>query len=323
MVDQHKVIDSLSAQFNNSMLQAVTGEINDIDDSYPSNGMEVYNTTHYFNEASRQAQQADCREVGIQTKYQLCNWYKDNQKSKMDANGIIMRDKAKLDARHLMHIQTWNWTLVDVYKCTPSCSLQDGMKWYLTQEIIKDMSRYEGACWKGCNSIWNYYKHAKRIFLLEAQVNEMNDGNTREDTYPIAICQWSVLTSSGLNPLDASADSGSNIDSSDESNKDGDLRNPIAPPVTSLRMAKVILFVGTTGFWSYEMSDTLVRMSVNTSGEKGETHVRGEAREICASQQKCGCTKEVADDYFKTEKCYLAEILEMQYLIEKTSSIIY
>ena len=32
-----------------------------------------------------------------------------------------------------------------------------------------------------------------------------------EDTDPIAICQWSVSTSPGLNPLDASADSGSDI----------------------------------------------------------------------------------------------------------------
>ncbi|KAL8134394.1 hypothetical protein AgCh_009428 [Apium graveolens] len=63
-----------------------------------------------------------------------------------------------------------------------------------------------------------------------------------EDTDPKAICQWSVSTSPGLNPLDASADSGSDI--------------------------------GTADFWSYERSDTLVRMSVNTSGEKSETHVR-------------------------------------------------
>ncbi|KAL8089814.1 hypothetical protein AgCh_039328 [Apium graveolens] len=65
-----------------------------------------------------------------------------------------------------------------------------------------------------------------------------------EDTDPKAICQWSVSTSPGLNPLDASADSGSDIDSSDEFNKDGDLRTPIAPPVTSLRMAKVIFLAG-------------------------------------------------------------------------------
>ncbi|KAL8097573.1 hypothetical protein AgCh_030630 [Apium graveolens] len=63
-------------------------------------------------------------------------------------------------------------------------------------------------------------------------------------------------------------------DSSDESNKDGDLRTPIAPHVTSLRMAKVIFLAGTAGFWSYERSDSLVRMSVNTSGEKSETLVR-------------------------------------------------
>ncbi|KAL8108390.1 hypothetical protein AgCh_024742 [Apium graveolens] len=94
-----------------------------------------------------------------------------------------------------------------------------------------------------------------------------------EDTDPKAICQWSVSTSPSLNPLDASADSGSDIDSSDEFNKDGDLRTPIAPPVTSLRMAKVIFLAGTTGCWSYERSDTLVRMSVNTSGEKSETNM--------------------------------------------------
>jgi len=36
----------------------------------------------------------------------------------------------------------------------------------------------------------------------------------------------------------------------------------------------VIFLAGTAGFWSYERSDTLVRMSVNTSGEKSETLVR-------------------------------------------------
>jgi len=39
-------------------------------------------------------------------------------------------------------------------------------------------------------------------------------------------------------------------------------------------MAKVIFLAGIADFWSYERSDTLVRMSVNTSGEKSETHVR-------------------------------------------------
>ncbi|KAL8156107.1 hypothetical protein AgCh_001266 [Apium graveolens] len=58
----------------------------------------------------------------------------------------------------------------------------------------------------------------------------------REDTDPIAIYHWSVSTSPVINPLDASADSGSNIDSSDESNKGRDLRTPIAPPLTSLSM---------------------------------------------------------------------------------------
>ncbi|KAL8098141.1 hypothetical protein AgCh_031060 [Apium graveolens] len=75
--------------------------------------------------------------------------------------------------------------------------------------------------------------------------------------------------------LDRKSTSGSCqfLDSSDEFNKDGDLRTPIAPPVTSLRMANVIFLAGTTEFLSYERSDTLVRMSVNTSGEKSETHV--------------------------------------------------
>jgi len=36
----------------------------------------------------------------------------------------------------------------------------------------------------------------------------------------------------------------------------------------------VIFLAGTAEFWSYERSDTLVRMSVNTSGEKSETLVR-------------------------------------------------
>ncbi|KAL8103609.1 hypothetical protein AgCh_027981 [Apium graveolens] len=67
-------------------------------------------------------------------------------------------------------------------------------------------------------------------------------------------------------------------DSSDEFNKDGDLQTPIAPPVTSLRMAKVIFFAGTAEFWSYERSDTPVRMSVNTCGEKSETDVRGRSK---------------------------------------------
>ena len=39
-------------------------------------------------------------------------------------------------------------------------------------------------------------------------------------------------------------------------------------------MAKEIFLAGTTGFWSYERSDTLVRTSVNMSGEKSETLVR-------------------------------------------------
>ncbi|KAL8125054.1 hypothetical protein AgCh_012652 [Apium graveolens] len=75
-------------------------------------------------------------------------------------------------------------------------------------------------------------------------------------------------------------------DSSDEFNKDGDLRTPIAPPVTSLRMAKVIFLAGTAEFWSYVKSDTLVRMSVNTSGEKSETHVREESLTLQAQYDK-------------------------------------
>ncbi|KAL8091574.1 hypothetical protein AgCh_033993 [Apium graveolens] len=98
-----------------------------------------------------------------------------------------------------------------------------------------------------------------------------------------------------------------NSDSSDEFNKDGDLRTSIAPPVTSLRMTKVIFLAGTAEFWSYERSDTLVRMSVNMSGKKSETHGEKQERYELLNR-KCGCTKEAADNYFKTEKYYLAEI---------------
>lgn len=47
------------------------------------------------------------------------------------------------------------------------------------------------------------------------------------------------------------------------SNEEGDLRNPIAPPLISLRMVMVISFVGTSKPWSSEeTSDTLtVKMS--------------------------------------------------------------
>ncbi|KAL8115413.1 hypothetical protein AgCh_022050 [Apium graveolens] len=89
-------------------------------------------------------------------------------------------------------------------------------------------------------------------------------------------------------------------DSFDESNEDGDLRTPIAPPVTSLRIANVIFLAGTTQFWSYERSDTLVRMSVNTSGEKSETHVRA--------------------TYFNRYKVYTSESEEIKYCSEFSSS---
>ena len=85
------------------------------------------------------SQKADWREAGIQTKITFCNWDKDNQKSNWTTNGIVMRDKAILDAKgyhqeavsdikhqwrdlrilghiwHLLHIQTsisirWMWT---------------------------------------------------------------------------------------------------------------------------------------------------------------------------------------------------------------------
>ena len=39
-------------------------------------------------------------------------------------------------------------------------------------------------------------------------------------------------------------------------------------------MAKVIFLTDIAGIWSYERSDTLVRLSVNMSEEKSETHVR-------------------------------------------------
>ncbi|KAL8126078.1 hypothetical protein AgCh_013385 [Apium graveolens] len=115
-------------------------------------------------------------------------------------------------------------------------------------------------------------EHAKTTY--QQKPLKLDQCNSGEDTDPIAKCLWLVSTSPGLINLDASADCGSDIDSSDESNNDEDLQTPIAPPVTSLRMDKVIFLAGTVGFWSYERSDTLVRMSVNTSGEKSETLVR-------------------------------------------------
>ncbi|KAL8093812.1 hypothetical protein AgCh_035623 [Apium graveolens] len=60
-----KVIESLNAYFNNSMLQAIKGEINGIDDSYPNSGMTVEYTTHYFNEANQQGFQVDPRESNL------------------------------------------------------------------------------------------------------------------------------------------------------------------------------------------------------------------------------------------------------------------
>ncbi|KAL8124902.1 hypothetical protein AgCh_012536 [Apium graveolens] len=191
VVDQQKVIDNLSAQFNNFMLQVVKGEINGIDDSYPSSGMAVYNTTHFFNEA-------------IQQGFQSARFQVDPRESNIiDINKII---------RYLKGLSTL------------------GVKY--PKDIILNMFGY------------------------------------------IDIDYAGLSTSSGLINLDVSADSGSDIDSSDKSNKDGDLRTPIAPPVTSLKMAKVIFLAATAGFWSYKRSDTLVRMSVNTSGEKSEILVR-------------------------------------------------
>ncbi|KAL8145269.1 hypothetical protein AgCh_003459 [Apium graveolens] len=95
VVDQQKVIDSPSVQFNNSMLQAVKGEIDGIDDSYPSSGMTVYNTTHYFNEASQQGKQ----------------YLTDSTSDKR------LEDITTYQAPDAYYI--WNWTLVDVYKCNP------------------------------------------------------------------------------------------------------------------------------------------------------------------------------------------------------------
>ncbi|KAL8119868.1 hypothetical protein AgCh_017111 [Apium graveolens] len=54
------------------------------------------------------SQQVDCREAGIQSKWQYCNWYKDDQKSKLDDNGIVTRDKAKLDARFQVDPKEFN-----------------------------------------------------------------------------------------------------------------------------------------------------------------------------------------------------------------------
>ncbi|KAL8124906.1 hypothetical protein AgCh_012540 [Apium graveolens] len=229
VVDQQKVIDSLSAQFNNFMLQVVKGEINGIDDSYPSSGMAVYSTTHFFNEA-------------IQQGFQSARFQVDPRESNIiDINKII---------RYLKGLSTL------------------GVKY--PKDIILNMFGYIDIDYAGCTKQLldsSSQQGASIEILLSAKV-------LGEDTDPIAICQWSVSTSSGLINLDVSADSGSDIDSSDKSNKDGDLRTPIAPPVTSLRMAKVIFLAATAGFWSYKRSDTLVRMSVNTSGENSEILVR-------------------------------------------------
>ncbi|KAL8118683.1 hypothetical protein AgCh_016267 [Apium graveolens] len=194
VVDQQKVIESLSAQFNNPMLQAVKGEIDGIDDSYPSSGMAMYNTTHYFNEASQQ--------------------------------GMCLLDNAKSASG------------------PGRCKVNNGGCWHKTCDehtfsACLDNADTKYVCPLGFKGDGVKSCEGSLMDQLPLQV-------LGEDTDPIAICQWSVSTSSGLINLDASADSGSDI--------------------------------GTAGFWSYERSDTLVRMSVNTSGEKSETLVRGRSK---------------------------------------------
>ncbi|KAL8107854.1 hypothetical protein AgCh_024311 [Apium graveolens] len=308
VVDQQKVIESQSAQFNNPMLQAVKGEINGIDDSYPSNGMAVYNTTHCFNEAIQQGFLSDEETEKVTEALVDQDW---------------LGDCKAPDAHY-----TWNWTLVYVYKALLVVESKEEVnaKQFMNITIADQLN----SVYLFFTSLLQELKQAKRTILLGAQVNQKNDGNTSyididyagckkhrrsiseavnssdrrsisgscqlcerrliscfdkkqpqiqqlcgtlydkalshqvlgEDTDPIAICQWSVSTSPGLNPLDASAYSGSDIDSSDESNKDGDLRTPIAPPVTSLRMAKVI---------SLQVNNTTPTQEIRKNEDKANT----------------------------------------------------
>ena len=96
------------------------------------------------------SQKADWREAGIQTKITFCNWYKDNQKSNWTTNGIVLRDKAILDAKgyhqeavsdikapvtrlenvrtYLAHAAHSNFNIyqVNVNKCTPGWWVKRG-----------------------------------------------------------------------------------------------------------------------------------------------------------------------------------------------------
>ncbi|KAL8116294.1 hypothetical protein AgCh_022700 [Apium graveolens] len=234
------------------------------------------------------SQQADCREAGIQTKWQPCNSYKDNKKSnwmtmallrgtrpnwmlvgesKEEVNAPQFMDFAVADqlnsqSHFRFQVDPRESNLIVINKIIRYLKGLPTLGVKYPKDIVLKMFGYIDTDYAGYSNV-----QGSLMDQLPLQV-------LGEDTDPIAICQWSVSTSPGPTNLDVSADSGSDIDLSDESNKDGDLRTPIAPHVTSLRMAKVIFLAGTDGFWSYERSDTLVRMSVNMSGEKSETLVR-------------------------------------------------
>ncbi|KAL8093245.1 hypothetical protein AgCh_035219 [Apium graveolens] len=162
-----KMIESLIAQFNNSMIQVVKGEINGIDDPYPSSGMEVYNITHYFSEAGQQGQHV------MFSRCQSARFQVDPRES-----NLIIINKI---IRYLKGLPTL------------------GVKY--PKDIMLNMFGYIDTDYAGCKKDWRSISKAVNL----------------SDRRSIS---------------------------------------------------------GTTGFWSYERSDTLVRMSVNTSGEKSETLVR-------------------------------------------------
>ncbi|KAL8107705.1 hypothetical protein AgCh_024205 [Apium graveolens] len=74
-------------------------------------------------------------------------------------------------------------------------------------------------------------------------------------------------------------------------------------------MAKVIFLAGTAECWSYERSDTLVRMSVNTSGEKSETHVR--KRKDAQHDEVITVEKLIAEAYSAIDKAVKVGTLHM------------
>ncbi|KAL8127054.1 hypothetical protein AgCh_014106 [Apium graveolens] len=403
VVDQQKVIESLSAQFNNSMLQAVKGEINGFDDSYPSSGMAVYNTTYYFNEASQQGVGMEVRVgkvtilFGITSSKPLGKFFyelkqakrtillgaKVNQKN--DGNTSKMTSYrgmtstlfySNANRQHVMfsrcqsarfQVDPRESNLIAINKIirylkglsTLGVKYPEDIMLNMFGYIDTDYAGYKkdrrsiseavnlsdrrstlGSCQLRGRRLISYYdkkqpqiqqlcqnsmtRHLHTRFSLQWHSFDSHEVENPQllsqtegfEVNPTALSptklkyiktettasshtssQKDVMAEKALKQLlDSSSQQGASIEirlsarvlgddtdpiaiySSDESNKDGDLRTPIAPPVTSLRMAKVIFLAGTTGFWSYERSDTLVRMSVKMSGEKSEILVSEEQR---------------------------------------------